>query len=171
MPTLNLEEYLDKKVTIQVKDGDDDMKELTGKVDTVNAFGLLLKNGQALDLVEVDDILDIEPFVEGDKKVTQRWIKEVELGQYRRHLADRHALTLETVNAMSEETAEAAHDAIDHGPLSHEHGEKPKRANKAKKPTDEREQAIADAEAAHNVEPNDAPEYDESDETEDVSSF
>jgi hypothetical protein len=145
---VDLTEYTGKKVVVTVKAEDDGSEELEGKVEAASAIGLLLKPKGRTDLrlLEADDILDVETGTEPVRKLTVKYIKEVDEGQYRRHLVDRHGMTLSYINTLTEDQAKEIHESTDHSDLGHQHGERPKRASTRERTA--RDEAIEAAEAS-----------------------
>lgn len=133
MAQVNLEEFADKKVVVVHRvDGETNAVETEGKVEGANALALLLKpkgKTQAV-LIEADKIEDVRYVEEKPKALTAKTLKPVEFGQARNHLLERHGLTLEAVNALSEKEAFEQHKGIDHvaSKLGHVHGSKDKPA-------------------------------------------
>lgn len=120
-----------KKVTIvknlkEANDKGETSEEIEGTVQAVNAMGILIKpKGKVnFDLVETGDIEEVFLTPEGDKKFTRSKLKDVEDGKMRRHLLDRHGVTLKWANEATEEEAVAYHNTLDHEKLDlgHVHG-------------------------------------------------
>lgn len=130
--TLDLTAYDGKKVIVTVNQGDS-AEEIEGTVETGNALGLLIKpKGKAsVEIIEAGQIEQVVLAPEKLKNIVQKYVKVLELGKARQHLADYHAATLTEVNSMTEESAFSAHQAIDHSDLGHIHGEKPKKEKAA----------------------------------------
>jgi hypothetical protein len=128
---LDLTKYDGKKVVVQRTNSDNVLEEVEGTVQTGNALGLLIKpKGKAsVEIIEASSIEGVELAPEKAKKLGPKYIKEVELGQARQHLLDRHGATLNEVNEMTEQEAYDEHFEINHEneDIGHRHGEKPKR--------------------------------------------
>lgn len=94
-------------------------EEIEGTVQASNAMGILIKpKGQVnFKLVEHNEIEDVFLTPEGDKKFTRSKLKLVEAGKMRRHLLDRHGLTLKWCNEATEEDAVAYHNSLNHEEL------------------------------------------------------
>jgi hypothetical protein len=137
-------QFVNKKVILTVKNPDDaeGSKEREGTIVTATPVGIMFRDkGRATsDILLPAEILGVV-LAPDNRKITPKYIKEVELGNVRTHLADRHGFLLEVVNDLNEEQAKIVHDkqhAEHGGDLGHIHGERPRT---------QREQAIADAEA------------------------
>src|SRR4051812_43510634 len=106
-------QYQDKKVVLTVKDDKDPeaVKELEGTITTATPVGILFKaRGRATaDLILPDQIVAVE-LAPDNRKVTVKYIKPVQLGQVRTHLADRHGFLLSMLNTITEEEAVLIHD-------------------------------------------------------------
>jgi hypothetical protein len=131
--TASLATYEGKKVIITVNlkapnDAGETAIEVEGTAQAANELGILLKpKGRTnLDLIEAADIEDIKLAPEPDKKLAAKTLKDVELGNAKQHLLDRHGLTLADVNALTEESAFSYHSTLDHKALDlgHVHGAK-----------------------------------------------
>lgn len=129
-----LADYTGKKVIVTVNLAEPNEKgetaiEVEGKVESGNALGLLIKpKGRTnFELIDADKIEDVRLAPEADKKITASVLKDVELGQAKKHLLDRHGLTLTEVNGLDEEQAFSYHASLDHKALDlgHVHGSKP----------------------------------------------
>lgn len=128
--TENLAQYENKKIVVVKKNEDGSASEIEGVAQAANELGILIKpKGKTnFDLVPIGDIEEIR-YVEGTvKKLTRKTLKEVEFGQARNHLLERHGFTLAQVNDMDEKSAFEKHNAIDHegSDLGHVHGDKNK---------------------------------------------
>jgi hypothetical protein len=141
--TVDYTQYVNKKVILTVKNPEDaeGSKEREGTIVTATPVGIMFrdKGRTTSDILVPNEILGVE-LAPDNRKVTVKYIKEVELGNVRAHLADRHGFLLSVVNSMTEDEAQTVHNSqhSEHGgDLGHIHGERP-RTN--------REQAIADAE-------------------------
>lgn len=141
--TLDLTQFDGKKVIVQHQDGEGNVVETEGTVQTGNELGLLIKpKGKAsVEIIEAATIEGVELAPEKAKKVGVKWLKDVELGQARQHLLDRHGATVTEVNALNEQQAFEAHADIDHEAedLGHRHGEKPKKSESEPETSDDEE--------------------------------
>lgn len=129
----NLEQYQGKKIIVSYNDAEGVLQEIEGTAETANELGILLKpkgksTVQIIDAVSVETV-EIAP--EKDKSIRCRWVKDVEVGGARAHLAQAHGFTLSSVNSMTEEVAFEQHKGVDHSDLGHQHGEKPAKATPA----------------------------------------
>lgn len=140
-------QYTDKRVilTVGTPGNDEPDRNIEGTVQTANAMALLikLKGKSQTEPIFTKDIVSIELAPDTSRKLTQRYLKEVKVGEFRQHLVDRHGFTLDVVNAedFTEEKAAAVHTEQHEklkDTLGHVHGEKPKT---------ERETAIENAAA------------------------
>jgi hypothetical protein len=128
-------QYADKKVIVTVGTPDNDQpdRNIEGTVQAANAMALLikLKGKSQTEPIFAKDIISIELAPDANRALTQRYLKEVKVGEFRQHLVDRHGFLLDAVNAddFTEEKAAAVH-AEQHekqgAQLGHVHGEKPK---------------------------------------------
>lgn len=124
-----LAEYAGKQVTIVRNLADSsDAVEVEGKVQVGNQLGLLIKpKGKVqFDLIPIGEIEEVSLAKDGNKALKRSKLQLVKVGQARRHLLERHGYTLEWVNSVTEEQAQAHHDEIDHekADLGHLHVEK-----------------------------------------------
>lgn len=150
-PVTDYSEYTGKKVILTLKDPNDPKEgsvEVEGQVQAATAVGMLFKpKGRTTsDIIEPGNILGCE-LVSDDRKVVVKYIKEVNLGATRSHLADRHGFLLSMVNDLTEEAATEAHvkQHAEYGKdLGHIHGERPRT---------QRDNAIAQAAEAKTEEP------------------
>lgn len=131
--TASLSSYEGKKVIVTVNLAEPNEKgesaiEVEGTAQAANDLGILLKpKGKTnLDLIEASNIEAVRLAPEPDKKLTAKTLKDVELGNAKQHLLDRHGLTLTDVNALTEESAFNYHAGLDHKALDlgHVHGAK-----------------------------------------------
>jgi hypothetical protein len=139
-------QYAGKKVIITIGDPANDKpdEDKEGTVQTANAAAVLLKlkGKSAVEPILTSTIRQIVLAPDSAKEIKQRYLKDVEVGQVRQHLVDRHGFTLDVVNAddFTEEKAVEVHTEQHSGDLKdqlgHVHGERPKT---------ERETAIAAA--------------------------
>jgi hypothetical protein len=129
-----------KKVTIvrnlkTANEKGETAEEVEGTVQAANEMGILIKpKGKTnFHLIEMSEIEDVFLTPEGDKKFTRSKLKMVEPGKMRRHLLDRHGLTLKWCNEASEEDAVKYHDSLNHEELDlgHVHVAKEEKADDA----------------------------------------
>lgn len=130
---IDLSQYTNKAVTVVRKLAEPNEKgetaiEIEGKVQIGNDVGLLIKpKGKVqFDLIPRSEIEDVYLTPEKSKKLVASKIRPVGIGNIRRHLLDRHGVTLEWANKVSEEQAKEYHDGLDHvaNNLGHVHVEK-----------------------------------------------
>lgn len=110
-------QYTDKRVNLtKVGEGQEPVE---GKVEMGNALAVLFKpKGKSQpELVEASDIASIELLAEKAKAFTAKKLKAVELGGVRAHLLERHGVTLDWANSVTEEQAKQYHDSLDHADL------------------------------------------------------
>jgi hypothetical protein len=151
--TASLSTYEGKKVIVTVNLKEPNEKgesaiEIEGTAQNANDLGILLKpKGKTnLELIEAADIEDVRYAPEPDKKLTAKSLKDVEYGQAKQHLLDRHGLTLTDINSLTEQAALDYHSGLDHKALDlgHVHGAKASEERAAAL----EEKAAADAAAA-----------------------
>lgn len=113
-----------KKVTIvrnlkEANEKGETSEEVEGTVQASNEMGILIKpKGKTnFTLIEMGEIEEVYLTPETDKKFTRSKLKPVEAGKVRRHLLDRHGVTLDWVNKATEEEAAQYHDSLDHEKL------------------------------------------------------
>lgn len=142
--TVDLAQFQGNKVVVQVlldepNEKGETLIELEGKAEAANALGVLIKpKGRTqVELVERGKIESIELAPESEKKLTARSLLPVDFGKVRQHLLDRHGVTLEEVNGLTEESAQTYHNDLQHDGLGHKHEEK--------KPAEERAEAVEEA--------------------------
>jgi hypothetical protein len=132
--TASLASYEGKKIVVTVNLAEPNEKgestiEMEGTAQSANDLGILLKpKGRTnLELIEAKDIEEIRFAPEPDRKLTAKTLKDVEYGQAKQHLLDRHGLRLADVNALTEQAAFDYHAGLDHVALDlgHVHGAKP----------------------------------------------
>lgn len=129
----NLKQFDGKKVVLvrnldaPAADGST-AEEIEGTVITANPLGVLIKpkgKTQGI-LVEADKIEGEIRFVETKaKKLTKRWLKDLEYGNARQHLISAHGYKVSEIDKMTEQAAFDFHKTLDHSDLGHQHGEKP----------------------------------------------
>jgi hypothetical protein len=126
----DLTQYSGKKVIVQVKldapnEKGETLVEVEGKAEAANELGILLKpKGRTqVELIEASNIESVEFAPEQDKKLTAKTVAVIEHGKARQHLLDRHGLTLEDVNKLTEAQALEYHNNTEHEGLGHIHGE------------------------------------------------
>lgn len=110
-------QYTDKRVNLtKVGDG---QEAVEGKVEMGNALAVLFKpKGKSQpELIEAGDIANIELVAEKSKAFTAKKLKAVDLGGVRAHLLERHGVTLEWANSVTEEQAAEYHGSLDHAAL------------------------------------------------------
>jgi hypothetical protein len=137
---VNLAEYTGKKVIVTQnldqpdKDGNSAI-EVEGTVQVGNADGVLIKpKGKAtFDLIEARSIEEIRLAPEKDKSFKASKLKLVTIGGARRHLLERHAVTLAWANSVTEEQALEYHNSLNHEELDlgHVHSDKVDKAEKS----------------------------------------
>jgi hypothetical protein len=121
---VNLSDYTGKKVIVTQnldqpdKDGNTAI-EVEGTVQVGNSDGVLIKpKGKAtFDLIEARSIEDIRLAPEKDKSFKASKLKLVTIGSARRHLLERHGVTLAWANSVSEEQALEYHNSLNHEEL------------------------------------------------------
>lgn len=128
-----LAEFAGKRVTVTQNLSEPNEKgesavEIEGVVEIGNALGLLIKPKGAVQLkmIGVDEIEEIVPAKEKSQALKRAELQPVKLGQARRHLMERHGVTLKWVNENTEEAAFEYHESLDHEQLDlgHVHKEK-----------------------------------------------
>lgn len=131
----NLEQYEGKRVSLVRRDPENPEQnvEVEGRVESAmpGAIAFKPKGKSTLDLIEADQIENITLVEENTAAVTQSVLQPVKLGSVRRHLADRHGVTVSEANGLTEEQATERHNALHEGDkdskqISHRHGTKPK---------------------------------------------
>lgn len=140
MAPTDLTKYNGQKVIVQVNldkpnDKGETLVEIEGKAEAANELGILIKpKGRTqVELIEAAKIESVEFAPEPEKKIAVKTIAVIEYGKSRQHLADRHGLTLDEVNQLTEEQGLDYHGATDHTGLGHVHGEKEKPASQEAK--------------------------------------
>lgn len=124
-----LEQYAGQKVVlVYTPSGENEATEVEGTAEAANQMGVLLKpkGRQNMELIEVAQIEDIRFAPEKAKDLKAQELQLVKYGSARKHVLDRHGVTLAEANAMSEEDALSTHAEIDHTGLGHVHVEKKK---------------------------------------------
>lgn len=136
----DLSQYTGKKVIVTqnlaAPDADGNSAvEVEGTVQVGNASGVLIKpKGKAtFDLIEAASIEEIRLAPEKDKAFKASKLKLVTVGQARRHLLERHGVTLKWANSVTEEQALEYHNSLNHVELDlgHVHSEKAEAAESA----------------------------------------
>jgi hypothetical protein len=131
--TTDLSQYIGQQVVVtqNLPEPDDEGNsaiEVEGKVQTANELGILIKpKGQVnFKLIRIEEIEDVVVKHDKAKALKATVLKPVTLGQARRHLLERHGLTLTEANGLSEEAALQYHNSLDHEQLDlgHVHEEK-----------------------------------------------
>jgi hypothetical protein len=135
----DLQQLLNKRVTLHTLNDDGSATEREGKVEAASAAGIAFKEKgkSSVDLYEIHQIYEIDALPEAPKKIRQKKLKPIEEGQVRQHLVDRHGMPVSKANELTEAQATELHDRIDHKDLGHRH-EAPEATSQ--------EQAIAEAE-------------------------
>lgn len=134
----SLQKFLGKTIIVNYRayDGDEHLADAVfeGKVRAVSDAGVALTNRNTTKLFEIDDIVDFEPVVR-QRRVQRRRLRTLtDTDQsVRQHLADRHAIPIDVLNAVDEATARLMHDRIDHDKLGHVHVTKDEQADELDK--------------------------------------
>lgn len=122
--TTDLSQYTGKKVIVTQNLAEPDKDgataiEVEGTVQVGNASGVLIKpKGKAtFDLIEAASIEEIRLAPEKDKAFKASKLKLVTVGQARRHLLERHGVTLKWANSVTEEQALEYHNSLNHEEL------------------------------------------------------
>ena len=120
-----LEQFSGKQVILHLIDEDGSVKELTGKVEDASEVGMAFKEKgkRDVDLVLPNQIEEIALAPEKPKTLAQKKLKPVTETAARQHLLDRHGYERSVVNGMSDDSAFAEHEDIDHSDLGHRHVE------------------------------------------------
>lgn len=107
--------------------------ETSGKVQVGNTNGILIKpKGQLqFKLIKADDIEEVFLSVEKSKPLKATKLQLVTIGQARRHLLERHGVTVKWANEVSEEQALEYHNSLDHVELDLGHVHEAKDSKKA----------------------------------------
>lgn len=119
----DLQRYQGKPIIVNYYDDPtDEPKLFEGKVKGVSEAGVALANRNTSLIIEIAEIIDFEPVVR-QRRVIRRHLRVLTDSDLsvRQHLADRHGLMVDLLNAVDEETARTMHDRIDHKPLGHDH--------------------------------------------------
>lgn len=132
-----------KKVTIvrnlpEPNEKGESSVEIEGTVQAINDEAVLIKpKGKVnFEMIPAGEIEEIYPTPEGDKKFTRSKLKEVAEGAMRRHLLDRHGITLTWANAATEEQAVEYHSGLNHEELDLGHVHVAEKAEEAAAPTE-----------------------------------
>jgi hypothetical protein len=119
-----LAEYTGKRVTVvrnlsEPNEAGESAVEVEGQVQVGNELGLLIKPKGKLqfDLINLDEIEEISLVKEGSKPLKRSKIAHVKIGGARRHLLERHGVTLKWANEATEEQAKEYHDSLNHEEL------------------------------------------------------
>lgn len=113
--------------------------EMEGKLEAYNevAGGFFRKKGSPNGTIfELSEVQSIEFAPEKARKLSPRQLPIVEYGKARQHLADRHGITLDWINSVTEVEAFEAHEQLDHSQLGHFH------TNETKKERIDRESSV-----------------------------
>lgn len=134
----DLSEYTGKSVTVVRKLAEPNEKgesaiEVECKVQVGNDTGLLVKpKGKVqFDLIPVSEIEDVYLTPDKAKKLVASKIQHPQIGNVRRHLLDRHGVTLKWANDTTEEAAKSYHDSLNHEELDLGHVHVEKKADEA----------------------------------------
>jgi hypothetical protein len=121
--------YLNKMVVVQVDtsedDTDEDFEEVSGRLETVTEYGIVIKTKTGPVMRPISRLLDIEPDDSKPGKVIKRHLEPVDRPNARQHLADRHGWPVSLLGPLSPAAAIEAHSKIDHRDLGHGHEPKP----------------------------------------------
>jgi hypothetical protein len=130
---IDLTQFTDQKVIMQVKLDEPNAEgatlvEVEGTALAANALGVLLKpKGRTkAELVEADKIESIEFAPEKARPIKPTSLKVVAYGEARKHLGDRHGVTITWLNSVTEADAMSYHGSLDHSDLAHNHDPKAK---------------------------------------------
>lgn len=98
--------------------------EVEGQIQAAAEMGIMLRprgqgKGEMYYAAQIESIVPVLKY----KEVAAKVLKPTTLDDARGHLADRHGMTLETVNALPPLAALTAHDGISHANLGHTHSE------------------------------------------------
>ena len=124
-----IQQFLGKKIIVNYKT-DDDPKIFEGKVLAISPAGLVMGNRSTTKLFDLEEVIDWDP-VTRQRRVQRRQLRVLDETDQsvRQHLADRHAVPVDVLNAVDEDTARSMHDRIDHGQLGHYHVSKAEQDN------------------------------------------
>lgn len=123
----DLEQFAGQKVVVvYTPSGKSEAVEAEGTAEAANIMGIVfkLRGRQNSELIEVGQLEEVRFAPEKLKELKQQDLTPVKYGSARKHLLDRHGITLEWVNKTSEEDALTAHAASPHGEIGHQHVEK-----------------------------------------------
>ena len=120
----DLAQYEGKRVVItqnlkEPNENGESAVEVEGQVQVGNENGVLLKpKGKTnFTLIEAGDIEEIRLAPEKDKNIKASKLRLVKVGQARRHMLERHGVTLSWANSVTEEQALEYHNTLDHEEL------------------------------------------------------
>lgn len=123
-----LEQFKDQKVIVTKNLKEPNEKgelavEIEGSCEAVNAFGMMIKpKGKVnADIIELGDIEAVRHAPVKLTPIKQKALQPVIFGQARKHLAERHGIDLDWINANTEEAALKYHNELDHSKLGHKH--------------------------------------------------
>lgn len=137
-----------KRVVLHLKQADNTLVELEGKIEAASEAGFAFKEKgkSSLDLYDSAQVEEIQVAPEKPKSIPQKKLKPIDVGQARQHLADRHGISMKWIKENTEQAAFAYHQTIDHRDLGHRH------EAATEKPT-ERDEALADDASTESSEP------------------
>lgn len=145
----SLKEYINQLLIVQIDvraetDGEEDFREVEGKLLAVNASGIVLKTmGATGRIIPLELIIDIDvPDRPTVKRLIKRWRRVITSEDVRQHLIDHHAKKIDQVAMLTPDEALAMHEKIDHELLGHGHGVKPLRRQRRKVHTMDAEEAV-----------------------------
>lgn len=121
---VDFSQYVGKRVTVvrnlpEPNEDGQSTVEVEGVVQVGNEHGLLIKpKGQVkFELIPANEVEEVYTSRETAKKLKRSKLKPVQLGQARRHLVERHGITLTWANNATEEQAMDYHSSLDHEEL------------------------------------------------------
>jgi hypothetical protein len=128
--TSELPNLIGKVLVVQVTvvgQDDEDYREVRGKCLVANDAGLVIQTRSRSEMIKMAEVIDVdvEPKV---KRLTHRWLGEIDDDAVRQHLLDRHGMPYDLIKSLDERTAVGLHDKINHAQLGHRHEEKPHRS-------------------------------------------
>lgn len=122
-------DYKDKKVVLE-RVTDDGVVEVEGTVlGAMPGKGISFreKGKTNVELILDHEIEGISTAEGSEAKVKARRLDFIALDKIKRHLVDRHGVTLTQVNSMTAEEAFQVHEDYDHSDLGHFHAAAPKK--------------------------------------------
>jgi hypothetical protein len=145
----DLSQYTGKRVIVtrnlpEPNEKGESAVEIEGQIEVANDLGLLIKpKGKVqLDLIPKAEVEEVRLAESASKPLKRTTLKVVKPGQARRHLVERHGVTLDWANNVTEEQAFDYHLGLDHEALDLGHVHSDKAA------PDADAEATADGEAA-----------------------